>query len=254
MGYRRPRAHGIVDVSECVVAERALEDAFPMVRAEILRRGLHSGEVRMVAGEEGVSGLIVTGTQTTGFGPPRVTVQMGPARIDVGPRDFLQGNTVVAEGLQRAVKALAEPACEGEVAVELFAGSGALTAPLLELGYTVHAYEVDDRVSAAFRKVTAPLGRAHFHPCDLFGRGRPVPTPERVDLILLDPPRTGAAEVVPWIASSGATRVIMVACDVATALRDSRALMDRGFQCESVMSFDMFPNTAHQELVIALRR
>ena len=52
----------------------------------------------------------------------------------------------------------------------------------------------------------------------------------------------------------GSPRVVYVSCDVATAARDVRVLLDSGYDLKSLRAFDMFPNTAHIETVMLFER
>jgi 23S rRNA (uracil1939-C5)-methyltransferase len=51
-----------------------------------------------------------------------------------------------------------------------------------------------------------------------------------------------------------APRLVYVSCDVATLARDARVLLDAGYRIEHARAFDLFPNTAHVETVIAFAR
>ncbi len=70
----------------------------------------------------------------------------------------------------------------------------------------------------------------------------------RYDLVLLDPPRSGAAALLPALARLGARRIAYVSCDAATLARDAAALCARGaWSLARAGVFDMFPQTAHFE-------
>ena len=51
-----------------------------------------------------------------------------------------------------------------------------------------------------------------------------------------------------------APRLVYVSCDIATLARDARVLLDAGYRMASLRAFDLFPNTAHVETVIAFSR
>jgi len=73
--------------------------------------------------------------------------------------------------------------------------------------------------------------------------------------VIVDPPRTGLST----LALTGAIalrspRLVYVSCDVATLARDARRLIEAGYRIVSVRAFDLFPNTAHVETVIAFAR
>ena len=72
---------------------------------------------------------------------------------------------------------------------------------------------------------------------------------------MLDPPRTGLdARVRRVIGSSGPERVVYVSCDPATLARDLRELLTAGYRMASARAFDLFPQTAHVEVVATLER
>jgi 23S rRNA (uracil1939-C5)-methyltransferase len=75
---------------------------------------------------------------------------------------------------------------------------------------------------------------------------------QRFDLVVLDPPREGAPEVVAGIAGLAPRAVAYVACDPVTLSRDLKPLLGAGFQIRSVQAFDMFPRTHHFETLVWL--
>jgi 23S rRNA (uracil1939-C5)-methyltransferase len=74
-----------------------------------------------------------------------------------------------------------------------------------------------------------------------------------VHFLLLDPPRTGAASrVISGILQLKPKRICYVSCDPATLARDLRKIMAGGYGIDSVVAFDMFPQTHHVETVVHL--
>ena len=73
--------------------------------------------------------------------------------------------------------------------------------------------------------------------------------------VLLDPPRSGAEQVLPLIAASSATRVVYVSCNPETLARDAGILVnEHGFRLSSAGIMDMFPNTSHIESMALFER
>ena len=73
--------------------------------------------------------------------------------------------------------------------------------------------------------------------------------------MIVDPPRTGLSRdalkgMLHWLAS----KVVYVSCDIATFARDTRGLIDGGYQLRELQAFDLFPNTAHVETVAVFAR
>ena len=255
MGYRAAGSDSIVDVHTCAIATPAIQQRLPAVRAHLSSLGAVSGAVMMVAGEEGVATLIRCddGSQVR-LGPERVTVVQGASRVSVPPEGFVQANPPVASALVAAVAQAAREA-GGTRAVELFAGSGTFTVPLLLAGYSVTAYEVDGSAREGFHRTVEGVGDAVWHKTDLLDLGVPLPEPEPPHLVLLDPPRAGAGTLMPWIRGCGAKVVLMISCDVATAMRDvgELTLGERApYAVTSIRSYNMFPHTGHQELLVVM--
>jgi 23S rRNA (uracil1939-C5)-methyltransferase len=75
---------------------------------------------------------------------------------------------------------------------------------------------------------------------------------QRFDLVVLDPPREGAAEVVAGIPGLAPRAVAYVACDPVTLSRDLKPLIAAGLRVSSVQPFDMFPRTHHFETLVWL--
>jgi tRNA/tmRNA/rRNA uracil-C5-methylase (TrmA/RlmC/RlmD family) len=77
--------------------------------------------------------------------------------------------------------------------------------------------------------------------------------PDRVDAVVLDPPRSGAGkEVMAAVLELGARAVAYVACDPAALGRDVGLARERGWRLASVRGLDLFPMTQHVEAVALL--
>src|SRR5208282_4983719 len=79
------------------------------------------------------------------------------------------------------------------------------------------------------------------------------PVQKSPDLVVLDPPRTGAGKaVIRSLVELGAPRVRYVSCDPATLARDLAPLLAAGYHVEEAHLFDLFPGTYHIESVMLL--
>ena len=71
---------------------------------------------------------------------------------------------------------------------------------------------------------------------------------QRFDKILLDPPRAGTIEMLPYIDKLNAKRIVYVSCNPATLARDAGILVHQyGYQLHKVGIMNMFPHTSHIE-------
>ena len=74
-----------------------------------------------------------------------------------------------------------------------------------------------------------------------------------VDLVVLDPPRSGAGTaVIAAIVARQPRAIAYVACDPAALARDVRAAQAHGYQLSAVRAYDLFPHTHHVECVALL--
>lgn len=172
--------------------------------------------------------------------------------ITVSAPSFLQVNTKVAEGLIGSVLDTLEPDGSDRV-LDLYSGAGTFTLPLAEVAGEVVAVE---SASSAIRDLRRNLEN-HALYADVVGGDatRELPTLGRVDLALVDPPRSGLRpEAVASLAGTGARRIAYVSCDPATLARDVKALSRLGYRLESATPFDMFPQTAHVETLVMLTK
>jgi 23S rRNA (uracil1939-C5)-methyltransferase len=75
------------------------------------------------------------------------------------------------------------------------------------------------------------------------------------ETLIVDPPRTGLSRgAIAGILALKPARLVYVSCDVATLARDTRALLDNGYELGPVTALDLFPNTAHVETVTVFSR
>jgi 23S rRNA (uracil1939-C5)-methyltransferase len=75
---------------------------------------------------------------------------------------------------------------------------------------------------------------------------------ERFDLVILDPPRSGALDLVKSLHRLKPKQIIYISCDPATLGRDLAVLQKDGFKVLQVQPLDMFPQTCHLESVALL--
>ena len=75
------------------------------------------------------------------------------------------------------------------------------------------------------------------------------------DLILLDPPRTGAGpEVMKFLTEWAPETIVYVSCDPQTLTRDLVMLPASDYRIDTIAGFDLFPQTYHFETAVGLRR
>ena len=172
-------------------------------------------------------------------------------RLEFTPTNFVQVNARLNRAMIELVLEKLEPA-PGLRVLDLFCGLGNFTLPLAHHGGEVLGIEGDEELVELARRNAAANGiAARFEKADLteardFGAW---------DRVLLDPPRSGAAEALPALAASGADRIVYVSCHPGTLARDAGELVHRhGFDLLEAGVLDMFPHTAHVESIAVFSR
>ncbi len=173
-------------------------------------------------------------------------------RLQRHARSFFQGNRYLLPAL---VSAVCRRITTGPV-VDLYAGVGLFAVALASRGLdAITAVEQDAFAHADLIANTTgvwpQIGVVGASVEDFLVRGSDsIP-----GTVIVDPPRTGLSPtVVERLSERGVSRLVYVSCDVATFSRDVRRFREVGYTLEEIEAFDMFPSTAHIELVATLRR
>jgi 23S rRNA (uracil1939-C5)-methyltransferase len=176
-------------------------------------------------------------------------------RIDFAPTDFIQVNAhinrrMVAAALRRA------QIQSHESVLDLFCGVGNFSLPLARHAREVVGLEGDvGLVARAARNAEANrLDNAAFVSADL-SHGGWSPLLRHWDVVVLDPPRSGAAGLEQDWKTMSPRRIVYVSCHPATLARDAEILCKRhDYRLRSAQIFDMFPNTHHVEVMAVFDR
>ena len=249
VGLLRHRSHDVEPVDRCPIAHPAT----PVVGAEP-RPGVR--RIDTVVSGTGEQLVLADGERV--LGPARVTERVGERTFRVTGAGFWQVHPAAAATLVDAVLSLGRPV-PGERVVDLFAGVGLFSAFLGDAvrgepdGGGVVAVESD---AAAVRDARRNL-HDQQHIRIVHGRVDPVlrsgRAGEQADLVVLDPPRTGAkGRVVRAIADLAPSRVVYVACDPAALARDVATFAGLGYALTALRAYALFPMTHHVECVALL--
>ena len=264
LGLRRHRSHDLIEIDECVIAS----DGLPPVLAHTWKAdtveavGSSEGDRLIVLGGirgkvpklDGVSVVNADGERLRG--KASVTEKVGNHSFRVSGSGFWQVHPQAASTLVEAVMTGLD-AQPGEAAADLYAGVGLFTAFLAEaVGETgtVFSVEADPGGARDARRNlhTFPQVRLVAEPVEHALRDKSLG--EALDLVVLDPPRTGAKHAVEPIAALNPRKIAYVACDPAALARDLATFAGVGYRLESLRAFDLFPMTQHVECVAVLVR
>jgi 23S rRNA (uracil1939-C5)-methyltransferase len=187
------------------------------------------------------------------FGDPTPwTIGADGEPLRLAPGGFAQTSAKANMILGERLIALTRAAAGGSLGsvLELYAGSGNLTVLLARHAERVVAVESSlDACDAARQNLAARALPGKVLP----GLAEEHPIRPGTDLVVLDPPRTGAKKVIDRLAASKARAILYLSCDVATLARDLAALTTP-FQLVGLESFLLFPHTPHAETLALLVR
>ncbi len=284
VGYHAPGSRTIVDLARCPILDPRVEGALEDARA-IASGARGEGEIHVALGRDGlpvlsfewspelpasayaeaerrvsagrVAGVEIAlpGVQVPArIGDPRpVAIAADGAPLVTPARGFAQASEIGDRVLVEFVRARAQ--ASGKRVAELFAGSGNFTVSLARDAAHVTAVEIVAAACDAARENVKARGLANVKVVEADADGWPIP--KDVEVVVLDPPRTGARGATQALAERKdrkVRRVVYVACEPTTLARDLAVLRAAGYAVESVDAVDLFPDTSHVETVVGLVR
>ena len=180
--------------------------------------------------------------------PATVTERVSGRRFEVATDGFWQSHSRAPQVLTAAVLDALVPAA-GERAFDLYCGVGLFAAALVDAGCEVWGVEGDP---GALRLARRNVPEGHFFVGDVAATLRRLP--DQTDLVVLDPPRTGAGRrAMETILARSPRAVAYVACDPAALARDLATAQGLGYTIDQVRAFDLFGTTHHVECLAVLR-
>ncbi len=178
-------------------------------------------------------------------------------RIDFEPIDFVQVNREIN---QQMVPFAIEQLSLGpdDRVLDLFCGIGNFSLPLARRSRTVLGIEGEQSLVARAEDNAKKNGldNVKFRVADLSKiDGSEAWVKAGWDCVLLDPARSGAAEVVERMKLLNPERIVYVSCHPGTLARDAGILVhEQGYQLDTAGIIDMFPHTAHVESIAVFTR
>ena len=175
-------------------------------------------------------------------------------RIQFQPTHFTQINPDMnLKMIDRAIELLETNS--NDCILDLFCGVGNFTLPLAR--YAGAVVGVEGNTSAVMQaKKNAELNdilNAKFFSENLFKPNlQSAWAKGRYTKIIIDPPRAGAKEMIPWIATCKPSHIVYISCDTATLTRDIKLLLEQGYTLSKAGIMDMFPHTEHTEAIALL--
>ena len=278
LGFYEAASNTIVEIDSCMVAEAGMRMPAHLARSlgkrveeiEVVRDGAREVQVahlkkppteedlrraRNVLEADGeIAGIVLrAGTSRSTVGDATISIELEDGlSIEVDADLFSQVNRAQNRKLVASVMEMAA-IHESSPVLDLFCGAGNFSLPASRRGARVTGVDDDAGAIAAAARNAERLNfrDAQFiamkasATADFLHRAR-----YRPEVVILDPPRTGALDLMQPIVKLRAPAVIYVSCDVTTLARDLRVLAGAGYKIKRVRGFDFFPNTHHVEIAV----
>jgi len=253
-GLRRHHSHEIIPVDDCLISTERV------IATGVLDRrwpGVSSVDVVDASGEPRALAIpLPQRSSTVRYVTELVDTGDWAGEFRLSARGFWQVHPgAAATFVAHVLRELAPQ--PGEHAADLYAGVGLFALALADAVGTTGAVLAVESDARAFGDAKANL---RAHPEIELRRGKVdrvlkplVRQGIHADLVVLDPPRTGAGKsVIKEIAALGPRAIAYVACDPAALARDVAYARDAGYGIRSLRAFDAFPMTHHVECIAVL--
>jgi tRNA/tmRNA/rRNA uracil-C5-methylase (TrmA/RlmC/RlmD family) len=241
-GLYSARSKEVTEIDKCLIAVEAINDD-----AMFSRNWKGDDRLEVAVSSSGEKNVSRGGRSISG--PTQLHEVVGEHTYEISPTSFWQSHSAAPKVLTKLVMDLLALR-PGDQVCDLYGGVGLFTARMAEdvgdIG-KVHLIESSHRATQDALKIFDKQKNVQVHS----GRvEQKLPLINRVDVILLDPPRTGAGEmVVKQMMAKKPRTIVYVSCDPASLARDAKQLEEGGYHLNHMVGFDLFPMTHHVECV-----
>ena len=188
------------------------------------------------------------------YGEKKIQLKLGKYRLSISPQAFFQLNQDQAERIYEEVRDLIDDGCE--TVVEAYCGIGAISLYISDKAKKIIGIEIVEKAIQDARKNAKQnnIENITFITDDAPKAIRRILKQQDIDVLVVDPPRTGLDdELLLSIMKSKIRKIIYVSCNPATLAKNLDVLTNK-YRIEMIKGYDMFPHTPHVETVCCLRR
>lgn len=172
------------------------------------------------------------------------------------PIDFTQVNFDINQMMVKRAIELLQLTAQDEV-LDLFCGLGNFSLAIAHFAKSVVGVEGSDVMTqrASENAASNNITNTHYIISDLCQDFKSANFAKQYDKLLIDPPRSGAMNIVENIEVFNPQRIVYVSCNPATLARDINVLVNsKNYSLENIGVMDMFPHTSHVESITVLSR
>jgi len=272
LGFQSAQSHQVVPIEQCLLLHPLLDElhaalslAWPELTRLSLRAGIYTGEQMCILESRDdlapelevdipLSCLLRRrdGTDVVLIGRDAYREKLHGRTFRISSSSFFQVNTLQAERLIEVVTQYLQPAPQ-DTLLDVYCGVGTLSLSMAGLVGRIIGIEAHPTAIYDARCNVQAGEAATFFEGDAAQLVSGLA--ERIDKVVVDPPRKGCtAEVLAGIAQLASERIVYVSCDPTTLARDAARLVEAGWVLVQAQPIDMFPQTFHIETVTLWQR
>jgi 23S rRNA (uracil1939-C5)-methyltransferase len=287
-GFYMQNTNNIVLINDCPIAERKIRDILPLLIQKIfnisfrdkltafelfaLGDGAHIivhsvqkidnkmvTEISSICKDLNISGAAIVNLalhtqEFIGDVFFRYNIETIERKFSItgGLGGFIQANLYVN---QLMVEHVLDSVKGSEKVLDLYCGCGNFTIPLASVCQEVTGIDHDSRLTSFVLKNANINGMENLHviTSDIKSSLDKMTVHEsKYDTVIMDPPRTGALNLLSGINRIKPDKIVYISCNVSTLARDLYVFQNSGYMLKSLRMFDMFPQTYHIETVSCL--
>jgi tRNA/tmRNA/rRNA uracil-C5-methylase (TrmA/RlmC/RlmD family) len=253
-GFKAQRSNEVISITTCPVLIPEID--FPTLPIDQVGADKRIEVALSTNGERSVAAMNVRTGRTEERAKPTLIEGGKTLTYTAGDRDYFVSQSSFWQSNISAPEVLLDPVLDyaklqlGDHLLDLYGGVGLFAGaalPLVGPGGRIDIVEGSASATDDARRNFAGVANIHVHTGDV---AREIKKFKRADVIVLDPPRTGAGKpVIDNLVKLAARAIIYVACDPAALARDTTYLNEAGYHLEDIRSFDLFPMTHHIESI-----
>jgi len=252
-GFMHGLSHHVVDIESCPIMDDSINDAYRQ-----FRKDLFAGKAENLCPGKHIFWSRPESRDSVVCPPGTVLRTVKGKHLFVPQHGFFQANTDLAARLVDEV--VSGCALTGKESVlDAYCGSGLFTLFLASSAGEIFGIEAEpDAVTCAgINLQAAGYDNAVFIRGDVASvmKKRMKTDIPHIDVMICDPPRTGLSpKALAAVIEARPARIVYVSCNPATQARDMKVLADGAYDLKSLQPVDMFPQTAHVEIVGLMER
>jgi tRNA/tmRNA/rRNA uracil-C5-methylase (TrmA/RlmC/RlmD family) len=252
IGYFQRNTHNVIDVEKCPILTPELQETLSDLQKNIAWESFWS-EIVMIEASNSQDGISIFSDEII-EPTEEIYFQLNGNHYFYNAKTFFQGNPFLIEKLIETAIGNAQ----GKKALDLYCGVGLFTLSLAERFEKVIGVEAWERAVDFAEKTVenAKFSNVKFYREDVADfLSEDHNEMKDIDLILLDPPRSGTEKgTIEAIIKIQPKQISYVSCEPSTLARDLQTLTANNYLIETITALDMFPQTHHVETIVRLSK